>query len=372
MARKKMIKKTGYLLFAFFYYISRLFPRDAKKVFLVATHDDSPEGNVGIVAEAIRKKYSDHKLVWFTRRDKITDPVNFFIRKAYHLATASYIFLDNEFLPMAYVKFRPQVKVVQLWHGTGTIKRFGQDVNTGSLKKLEYRANQRITHLIVNSEAVKPEYASAFGVSEDHIYVLGLPRTDLLVDEEFMEERRKMFLAGHKELEGKRCVLYAPTFRDDEVEHPEIHLDLQRLSEELPEDTVFLLRLHPHVAEKLHDRSGEGRWNNIINVSDVSGVTTLLAVSDVLVTDYSSIVFEYCLRHKPMLFYAYDLEKFEKDGRSFYRNYREFVPGKIVSTQKQLTECIRNSDFEEKDHFVAEMFDRIDGNSTGRLLELIF
>lgn len=372
MAIKKMIKKTGYLLFAFFYYISRLFPRDAKKVFLVATHDDSPEGNVGIVAEALQKEHSDLKLVWFTRKDKITDPVNFFIRKAYHLATASYVFLDNEFLPMAYVKFRPQVKVVQLWHGTGTIKKFGQDVNTGSLKKLEYRANQRITHLIVNSEAVKPEYASAFGVSEDRIYVIGLPRTDLLMDEKFMEERRKTFLTEHKELEGKRCVLYAPTFRDDEVEHPRIHLDLQKLSEELPEDMVFLLRLHPHVAEKLHGRFEKDRWNNIINVSDVGGVTTLLAVSDVLVTDYSSIVFEYCLRHKPMLFYAYDLEQFETDGRSFYRDYREFVPGKIVSNQKQLTECVKKGDFEGNSHFVEEMFDKIDGNSTTRLLELIF
>lgn len=367
-----MIKKTGYLLFALFYYLSRLFPRDEKKVFLVATHDDSPEGNIGIVAEAIQREYSDHRLVWFTKKDRITDPFNFFVRKAYHLATASYVFLDNEFLPMAYITFRPQVKVVQLWHGTGTIKKFGQDVNTGSLKKLEYRANQRITHLIVNSETVKSEYASAFGVSEDRIYVLGLPRTDLLVNENFMEERRKRFFSDHPALEGKQCVLYAPTFRDDEVEDPQIHLDLQKLSEELPEDMVFLLRLHPHVAQQLSGWSGENRWENIINVSETAGVTTLLAACDVLVTDYSSIIFEYCLRQKPMLFYAYDLEEFETRGRSFYRDYREFVPGKIVFTQAQLTDCLRRGDFEGNDRFVREMFDRIDGNSTTRLLELIF
>lgn len=367
-----MIKKTGYLLFAFFYYISRLFPRNGKKVFLVATHDDSPEGNVGIVAEAIQREFPDFELVWFTKKDKFTNPVNFFVRKAYHLATASFVFLDNEFLPMVYIRFPAEVKVVQLWHGTGTIKKFGQDVNTGSLKKLEYRANQRITHLIVNSEAVKKEYASAFGVREERIYVLGLPRTDLLVDEKFMEQRRRQFFKEHPELQGKRCVLYAPTFRDDEVKHPRIPLDLQKMSEELPEDMILLLRLHPHVAEHIRGVFENNPWKNIVNVSEISGVTTLLAVADVLVTDYSSIVFEYCLRHKPMLFFAYDLEEFETTGRSFYRDYRKFVPGKIVFTPQQLVESLKNGDFSGNDHFVEEMFDRVDGKSTERLLELIF
>lgn len=367
-----MIKRTGYLLFAFFFYLSRLFPGDKKKVFLIATHDDSPEGNVGIVAEALKKEYSDHKLVWFTRKDKITDPVDFFIKKAYHLATSSYVFMDNEFLPMGYIKFRRDVKVVQLWHGTGTIKKFGQDANTGWLKKAEYRANQNITHLIVNSEAVKPEYASAFGVEEERIYVLGLPRTDLLLDEAFMESKREDFWKQYPSLRGRRCILYAPTFRDDEVEEPRIHLDLERLSAGLLPDEVVLIRLHPHVAERIADFPEKDKCSNIINVSGYPGVTTLLAVSDVLVTDYSSIVFEYCLRNKPMIFYAYDLEHFEKEGRSFYRDYREFVPGKVVMDQTGLTEQLREPDVSGNTCFIRDMFDVLDGNSTKRLLELIF
>lgn len=372
MAIRKMIKRTGYLLFAFFFYISRLFPRDKKKVFLVATHDDSPEGNVGIVAGAIEREYSGYKLIWFTRKDRITQPVNFFVKKAYHLATSSYVFLDNEFLPMAYIKFGKEVRVVQLWHGTGTIKKFGQDANTGKLKKMEYRANQRITHLIVNSEAVKPEYASAFGIREDRIYVLGLPRTDLLLNESFMEKKREGFWKEYPSLRDKRCILYAPTFRDDEVEEPRIHLDLERLSGELLPDEVVLVRLHPHVAERIGDFPEKGKWDNIINVSGYSGVTTLLAVSDVLVTDYSSIVFEYCLRKKPMVFYAYDLEHFEKEGRSFYRDYRSFVPGKVVTDQGELMESIREQDISANKRFIGDMFDVLDGNSTKRLLELIF
>lgn len=367
-----MIKKTGYLLFAFFYYVSRLFDQDSKKVFLVATHDDSPEGNIGIVAEALRKRDSSYKCIWFTRKDKISNPIQFFVIKAYHLATSGTVFLDNEFLPMAYIKFPENVKVVQLWHGTGTIKKFGQDVNTGSLKRLEYRANQNITHLIVNSEAVKKEYASAFGVSEDRIYVLGLPRTDLLLDSDFMEQKREAFYQEYPQVRGKRCILYAPTFRDDEVDTPKINLNLEKLSKELSENEIFMIRLHPHVAEHVNNVFENGRFRNIINVSGYSGVTTLLSVSDVLVTDYSSIVFEYCLRNKPMIFYAYDLEKFEKDGRSFYRNYRMFVPGKVVSSQEELTVCMKNDETADVRRFVDDNFTYLDGKSTSRLLELIF
>ncbi len=367
-----MIKKVGYLLFAFFYSVFRVCGVNEKKVFLIATHDDSPEGNIGIVAEALKKRNDGFRCIWFTRKDKITNPIRFFVKKAYHLATSGTVFLDNEFLPMAYFSFSKKVKVVQLWHGTGTIKKFGQDVNQGELKRLEYRANQNITHLIVNSEAVKKEYASAFGVSEERIFVLGLPRTDLLVQPEYLAQKRELFLNQYPQLRGKRCILYAPTFRDDEVEKPELHLNLSELSNQLSAEDVFLIRLHPHVAERIHTVFEDGEWDNIINVSDYPGVTTLLAASDVLVTDYSSIVFEYCIRHKPIVFYAYDLEHFEKDGRSFYRDYREFVPGDVVQNQQELMTSIQKGNVSKVEGFIQSEFVYLDGNSTNRLFELIF
>ena len=367
-----MIKKIGYVVFAFFFYLSRMSRTDENKIFFVATHDDSPEGNIGIVADAIKRKYNGKRCIWFTRNDTVAHPFNFFVRKAYHLATSQYVFLDNEFLPMAYLRFPKRTKVVQLWHGTGTIKKFGQDVNTGSLKKLEFRANQRITHLIVNSEAVKREYASAFGIPPGRIYVLGLPRTDLLLKPSYLGEKRGEFLAAHENLRGKRCILYAPTFRDDEVESPRIHLELSRMHAELKENDVLLIRLHPHVENRLRTVLENGKWDNIINVSGYSGVTTLLAVADVLVTDYSSIIFEYCLRRKPMIFYAYDLEQFESDGRGFYRNYRTYVPGPVVTHQKELSECLKSGSLTVDNGFIEENFKYLDGSSTTRLLELIF
>lgn len=367
-----MIKQAGYLLFALFFHLFRLCPVKEKKVFLVATHDAGPDGNIGIVSRRLKEEMPAYEQVWFTRNNTIRRPFDFFIKKPYHLATSAYVFLDNEFLPMAYLHFPKNVKVIQLWHGTGTIKRFGQDVNTGTLKKLEYRANQRITHLIVNSEAVKTEYASAFAVDPARIYVIGNPRTDRMLDHQYLTRKTEQFYRDYPEMKGKRCILYAPTFRDAEVTDPKLHLDLQKTADSLAEDEVFFIRLHPHIASHLKETLAGWQEKGIYNVSEYPEIATLLAAADVLITDYSSIVFEYCLLERPMLFFAYDLKEFEKMGRSFYRDYRSFVPGQVVETEEELLACLKERNYTKKESFVRENFPLLDGNATSRLFALIF
>ena len=367
-----MIKQAGYLLFALFFHLFRLCPVKEKKVFLVATHDAGPDGNIGIVSRRLKEEMPAYERVWFTRNNTIRRPFDFFIKKPYHLATSAYVFLDNEFLPMAYLHFPKNVKVIQLWHGTGTIKRFGQDVNTGTLKKLEYRANQRITHLIVNSDAVKTEYASAFAVDPARIYVIGNPRTDRMLDHQYLTRKTEQFYRDYPEMQGKHCILYAPTFRDAEVTDPKLHLDLQKTADSLAEDEVFFIRLHPHIASHLKETLAGWQEKGIYNVSEYPEIATLLAAADVLITDYSSIVFEYCLLERPMLFFAYDLKEFEKTGRSFYRDYRSFVPGQVVETEEELLACLKERNYTKKESFVRENFPLLDGNATSRLFALIF
>lgn len=369
-----MVKRLGYYLFAVFFVFFRIFPVQDKKVFFVATHDDSDEGNIGIVAKALRKKMPEMKQCFLTKRDGIRHPFSFFFLKAYHLATAGTIFLDNVFMPMAYTPISGKVKVVQLWHGTGTIKKFGQDSDTGEVARVSRKADKRITHLIVNSQRTKKQYAGAFALPEERAYVLGLPRTDLILDKDRMEEKRQCFYEKYPELEGKHCTLYAPTFRDNEVENPKLALDLERFLSVMDKDDVLLLRLHPHVAANFQAQTLQKYGKRIVNMSDYPGVTTLLAVSECLITDYSSIVFEYCLFDRPMIFYAYDLEAFEKDGRSFYEDYEAFVPGPVVRSQQELEE-IWQKRYECKERIAAfrkDTYEHLDKNATNRLLELIF
>ena len=117
-----MIKILGYYLFAAFFCLFRIFPVRRDKVFFIATHDDSPEGNAGIVAEALAEREPAFRLFFLSRRDGIHRPIDFFVKKAYHMATSGTIFMDNEFMPMAYTPVSRRTKVVQLWHGTGSRK----------------------------------------------------------------------------------------------------------------------------------------------------------------------------------------------------------------------------------------------------------
>lgn len=369
-----MIKKTGYVLFAFFFYLFRLFPVNRQKVFFVATHDDSKEGNIGIVADAIKNQFPSMKMVYLTKKDGIRSPFSFFFGKAFHMATASVIFLDNEFMPMAYMKFNKNVKVVQLWHGTGTIKKFGLDSDTGEVKRLAKKANENITHLIVSSECTAKWYKSAFGVDDEKIFPIGLPRTDLMLDDSKRQKMQERFFEQYPDLRGKRITLYAPTFRDSQVENPEICLDFDSLNRCMGENEVLLIRLHPHVAEHCPAGIWDMYPDKIRNVSDYPGVATLLSVADQLITDYSSIIYEYCLLKRKMIFYAYDYEVFQKDGRNFYEDYEKFVPGMIVYTQPELEKIWHTAyeDDSQREQFCGRIFKYQDKNAVNRLLCLIF
>lgn len=373
------MKKIGYLIFAVFFSFFRLFPRKKNKVFCIMTHDGSDGSSVGVVVQALKQrneKYEFHYLKKEERESvkqhKLTQFLSFFLVKPYHLATSSVVMLDNVFLPMAYLKFAKDVKVVQLWHGTGTIKKFGQDVNTGELKELEKRANSTITHLVVNSEYTKEQYSHAFGLEKSRIFSWGLPRTDEMFSEEITKKKTEHFYQKFPELKDKKLVLYAPTFRDDEVNEPKLCLDLEKLMKETDSNTVYLLKLHPFVAANFNIEGISSE--RVKNISFYQDINTLLMVSDVLITDYSSIIFEYCVLEKPMIFYAYDLEKFSKQGRGFYEPYKEYVPGPIARTTEDIIQILnKNSyDFERIVLFKKKSYQYLDGQAINRLIKNIF
>ena len=348
------------------------------------THDGSKDGNVAVVVDYLKKQDKEYSFQFIKKEDRkmVKRPgiwkgkLSFFVVKPYHLATSAYVLLDNTFLPMAYIRFSKRVRVVQLWHGTGTIKRFGQDVNTGQLKELERLANSRITHLIVNSEQSKKEYAGSFGVAEEKVSIYGLPRTDLFFDERMKEERRRAFFKQHPELSGKKLVLYAPTLRDQELKQPRLALDTEKVIRELPKEYVLMLRLHPFVMEmyQKNEQYKKAIRENVVSMSGYPDINTLLLVADYLITDYSSVIFEYCLLKKPMLFYAYDLEEFSDHGRGFYRPYKKFVPGPITETTEEIIDLLKKDDFniEVINSFIDSNYQYLDGKSTERLYLHIF
>ncbi len=379
-----MIKTIGYYLFAIVYFLCKPFPIKHKKVLCIMTHDDGEGSNVRIATKLLMNEAEGYTFSYITKSNMrtvkslsgIRTVFSFFICKPYELARAEIVLLDNVFLPFAYLHRKKGTKVVQLWHGTGTIKKFGQDVNLGKLKQLEKRANDNITHLIVNSPTMKHLYAGAFGVEEEVVYPIGLPKTDEMLrritnseiagknpDKEYIYDKYKI-------PKDKKLMLYAPTFRDNEEHNPRLVELLQELSKELPKEYYLGLRLHPFIANSFTQELENQR---ICQLSFEKDVSTLLLASDVLITDYSSIIFEYCLTKRPMIFYAYDYAEFSNFGRGFYYDYESFVPGPVAYTCKDVINIIKENDFHpyKIEDFVNSNYIYTDGNATNRLAELI-
>lgn len=379
-----MTKTFGYYLFALVYHLCRLIPVKKKRVFCIVTHDDGEGSNVAIVVRALKKQDNDYTFSYLTKRETravkslsgMKTLLTFFFRKPFELARAEVVLMDNIFLPYAYLHRRKGTKVIQLWHGTGTIKKFGQDVNIGYLGSLERRANANITHLIVNSPSIKKVYAGAFGVAENNVYPIGLPKTDELLrrikaaeaagkwsDKEYIYQKYHI-------PSDKKLILYAPTFRDNPEQNPRLIELVKEMSRELSGDYFLGLRLHPHIASTFET---EELGSHICQLSFEKDVNTVLMAADILITDYSSIIFEYCLMKRPMIFYAYDFLEFSDQGRGFYYDYESFVPGPVAYNCQEVLDIIRTKAFElyRIDDFVNRNYIYTDGNATDRLIELM-
>ena len=379
-----MMKTFGYCLFALVYNLCRIVPVKRKRVFCIMTHDEGEGSNVAIAVRALKKASQDYTFSYLLKADTkmvknlygIRTMLTFFIRKPYELSRAEIILLDNVFLPYAYLKRRKGTKVVQLWHGTGTIKKFGQDVNTGHLRELEGRANANITHLIVNSPDIKKLYSGAFGVKQEYIYPIGLPKTDELlhrlsrIAREGSNREKEYIYQKYRIPHSKKLILYAPTFRDNESQNPRLIELLKEMNRQLSDEYYFGLRLHPFIANSFRS---EELGENICQLSFEEDVNTVLLAADLLITDYSSIIYEFCLTKRPMLFYAYDYNEFSDRGRGFYFDYSSFVPGPVAYSCDELVRMIREQDFTQERivGFIQRSYTYTDGRATKRLLELL-
>ncbi len=368
------MKEIAYILFSVMYFFGRIFPLRKDRYFCVMTHDASSDSSVGVVIKKLKETYKDPVFYYVRKSDKNKSALaKLIFVKSIEMARSQTILMDNEFLPLAYVKLRKNVRVVQLWHGTGTIKKFGHDINEGKMLRIVKKADSKITHLIVNSDYTKKLYARAFGVPYDKIYITGIPRTDVLFDDKIRKKDIDSFFDEYEDLKGRKLILYAPTFRDNEVKDPKIMLDIKEWTDNIDSDAILLLRLHPHVSKAFDDNMLMRYKGKVVNMSDHADVNTLMFVSSALITDYSSIIFEYILLDKPIYFYAYDRERFEKDSRGFYEDYESYVPGPVAYNTKELIEAVCGEDAygEKRKQFKERSYKYTDGLSTDRLIDIL-
>jgi CDP-glycerol:poly(glycerophosphate) glycerophosphotransferase (EC 2.7.8.12) len=207
----------------------------------------------------------------------------------------------------------------------------------------------------------------------------GYPRNDLMYHPEkekiASEIKRKLHIP-----EGKKTILYAPTWRDDEYygrgEYKfTLKLDLKLLKKELGNDYIVLLRTHYFIADKL---DVTGLEDFVVNVSNYDDITELYLISDILITDYSSVFFDYANLRRPILFYTYDLEKYRDMLRGFYLDIEKDLPGPLLFTDEEVVEAIKNIDvisarYKEKyDEFYEKFCSLENGHAAENVARRVF
>lgn len=287
------------------------------------------------------------------------------------LAGSKYIFLNDNFFPLAFMKFGEENTIVQLWHAPGASKKFGGSVDIESREILS-KISENTDYLIVTSENIIGYYSEAFQMPESKIKALGLPRMDYYFENRDLDKLKKDFCQKYGISQDKKIILYAPTFRDEEKYNNVFsYLDLEEFNARLGNEYVLALRLHPKIKNFYkEDISSKGKY---IDVSGYESEQELMLISDVLITDYSSIMIEYSILNKPTVFFTYDLDEYLKNERGFYYDFKTTVPGPIVNTSDELIDVIENNKFDKSkiSEFVKTQFDEIDGHSSERIVNFL-
>ncbi len=304
-------------------------------------------------------------------------------------ATAGY-WITNTWVIMA-MKRKPEQTYVQCWHGT-PLKRLGFDIEVDRTKFKKEPDNARevfetdarkYSYMVSPSAYATEKFISAFNLrelgKEDIIIEEGYPRNDYLVNYKPEDVGRIRSSLGIPE--GKKVILYAPTFRDDQRDerneyHYESPLDFGHIQEVLGDEYVILFRAHYYVANAFNFEDFDGF---VINASSYPEINELYVASDMLITDYSSVFFDYGVLKRPMLFYMYDLENYANNLRGFYISLDE-LPGPIVKTQAELEESLTTVDkwfeseeYREKYRRFNEKFTYLeDGHATERVVDKVF
>lgn len=297
------------------------------------------------------------------------------------IATAQYVFLNDASNVVSCLPLRPETKVVQLWHGCGAFKKWGMstaDLIFGGSRKeiLRHPFYKNLSLVTVSSPEVAWAYEEAMVLQDEPglVQPTGVSRTDVFFDDEYLAAGRSKIQQLVPTAAEKKIVVYAPTFRG-RVAHAEgpNALDLAKMKASLGDSHLLLIKHHPFVKERPSIPADCADF--AFDVSDQIGINELLCGADLVISDYSSLVFEYSLFERPMIFFAYDRDEYA-DWRGFYYDYETLAPGPICVTTEEVIEqiCLAESEFDPVQirDFRQKFMSACDGRATERIVQKVF
>lgn len=358
------MKYIKHKVYGHLFNLFKAFPVVNNRISFIIDSRESFKGNLDYIKKEFEKR-GDFEFSFFYK-DKLS------LSSFKKLATSKYVFLNDNFFPLAFMNFKSDTKVIQLWHAPGASKKFGGSVASPDEIEMLLKIGENTDYLISSSKNIEDYYSEAFQIDKEKIKALGLPRLDYYFENHDLNKIKSDFCKKYNVESNKKIILYAPTFRDEKKYNNVLNfLDLKKFNDVLGDEYILALRLHPKIMDFYDDAIESSE--NYIDCSNYPSEQELMMISDVLITDYSSIMIEFAILDKPILFFVYDLDNYLTTERGFYYDFKKTVPGKLVYNSDELIDAINNEDF-DKDKmtsFVKTQFDVIDGKSSKRVVDFL-
>jgi len=389
---KKKIKSLLTRIYKKIFTFSSHLPGDEKLIIFESFLGKQYSCNPRAIYEYLRDTQSDYKMYWsvdknytaYFQEEGIPYLRRFSVKWLIKMARAGY-WVSNSRLPL-WIPKPKHTTYLQTWHGT-PLKKLAADMKevhmpgttTEKYKKNFHSETSKWDYLISPNTYSTEIFSRAFNVPKEKIIESGYPRNDILYTSHSHENIQR--LKESLELpHDKKIILYAPTWRDDEFYSVgkykfNLQLDLHMLQAALGEDYVILLRLHYLIAENLDLKDFE---RFAYNFSDFVDISQLYLVSDILITDYSSVFFDYANLKRPMIFFAYDIDTYRDKLRGFYFDFENLAPGPLVKTTEAVIEEVKK--FEQTNGLMDSSFMSFyekfcgleDGHASSQVVEKVF
>lgn len=365
-------------------------PINKKRVMFESFLGRNVSGNPKYLYEQMIKDGLDNKydLIWIL--NNIDEPINGSGKKVkrktlkyyYYMATSKY-WIFNCRQADEIIKRKENI-YLQTWHGT-PLKKLAMDMDNVNMagqtdineyKEKFYNNSRRWDYLLIQNDYSREIFKKAFAFNKTILN--GYPANDILYTENNKEsiDKIKDKLNIPK---NKKIILYAPTWRDDNFYKKghyrmNIELDLDKMQKELGNEYIILLRMHYLITNNINIEKYKGF---VYDYSQGYDIQELYLVSDILITDYSSVMFDYSNLNRPIIFFTYDIEQYRDALRGFYFDFEEEAPGPLVVDTEGVIECLKSIDDinkqykNKKEKFYNKFCHIDDGNKAKEILDAI-
>lgn len=382
-----IIISIGKILLRIIYFIFKLFPSGNKVVFL-SRQSDSLSVDYSKIISGLKNSANETKIVTLIKRQE-KDTKNFLasgienaffmIRQMWALATSKVAIVDGYSIPISILKHKKKLAIIQIWHAIGAIKKFGlqtmpmmneQDARIAKALQM----HEGYTYVISPSQACGEFFTKAFKVDSTQIKLFGTPHLDYLYYGE--NDKRDEILSEYPILNGKKVLLYAPTYRSG-GDKDEFLQRIKNLRENIDYDKYALIvKLHPvDYSYFVIDARNNGHVYNAldksITITDAFTAEDLLSVADCVISDYSSVAFDAGLLRLPIFFYVYDIEEYKENTGLNIDLEKEYERYSARNIEQIISMLYEEYDLDYMKDFIYKYISCYDGKCTERLVSFI-